>query len=167
MESCGKAGQNLRLNKASPGNSIQYCQNTLQKTIWKVKKEHDSPASRGSFSFKSQVGSDSCKTLWIPRYVVRAWKKVCFLRGRNWRRSDVYLSMSIYLCLSISIYLLLKDLSIYLIIYLPIYLSFFLHVYLSTCLYQSTYRSTYLSVYLSICISLSCDCLYLSIYQST
>jgi hypothetical protein len=37
MESFGKADQNLRLNKASPGNSIQHGQNTLQKNIWKRK----------------------------------------------------------------------------------------------------------------------------------
>ena len=58
--------------------SFQYDQNTLQK---KMKKENDSSASRGSLGFKSQVGNDTCKTLQIPRYVVRAWKKNVFSEG--------------------------------------------------------------------------------------
>ena len=66
----------------------------------RMKKENDSPASRGSLSLKLRVGSERCKTLSIPNYVVRAWKKprvfwgvatsaVALFMGQTYMKVDV------------------------------------------------------------------------------
>ena len=73
-----KAGQKLRLNKASPGNSNQHGQNTLQKTI-RNRKMTPPPHEGHSVSSRklAVIVAKHCK---YPRNVVRAWKTKCVFR---------------------------------------------------------------------------------------
>ena len=79
MEWFGQACQKLRPNKASPRNSFEYDESTLQKTVCNT---NITPSPREGHFFKSQIGRDVSKTLRIPRNAVRAWKKkVAFSQG--------------------------------------------------------------------------------------
>ena len=109
----------------------------------------------GSFKNRKPIGEVGCCESGMAERS-HWWTERCL-------RSPLFLS------LSLTIYLPIYLLCIYLSIYLPIYLSTYLPIYLSTYLssiYLSIYLSTYLPIYLSTYLPIYLST-YLPIYLST